>query len=182
MRSLDSPQDFSEAFDQYFSEIHGYIARRVGTGVADDIAAEIFLTAYRKRASFDRQLGTVRAWLYGIATRQISHHRRDELRAYHALQRAAASRPTDDRTIDHTEGVTDRVAAAAARRQLAAALAALSPGDREVLLLVALADLTHAEIAAALDIPYGTVGSRLSRARRQLRTALEPADTKDCED
>jgi RNA polymerase sigma-70 factor (ECF subfamily) len=81
MRTLDSPQDFAEGFDRYFSEIHGYIARRLGTGVADDIAAETFLIAYRKRASFDSQAGTVRAWLYGIATRLVSHHRRDELRA-----------------------------------------------------------------------------------------------------
>jgi RNA polymerase sigma-70 factor (ECF subfamily) len=51
-----------------------------------------------------------------------------------------------------------------------------------VLLLVALADLTHAEVAAALGIPYGTVGSRLSRARRQLRAALGPRDTKDFEE
>jgi RNA polymerase sigma-70 factor (ECF subfamily) len=170
-RSLESPRDFAEVFDQYFSEIHGYIARRLGTGAADDIAAETFLIAYRKRASFNSLEGTVRAWLYGIATRQVSHHRRGELRAYRALQRAAAS-PADDRMIDHTDRVTDRVAAAAAQRQLAAALAALSPGDRDVLLLVALADLTHAEVAAALGIPCGTVGSRLSRARRQLQATL----------
>ncbi|MCW2936555.1 MAG: polymerase subunit sigma-70 [Actinomycetia bacterium] len=182
MRSLDSPQDFAETFDRYFSEIHGYIARRLGTGVADDIAAETFLIAYRKRASFDYQEGTVRAWLYGIATRLVSHHRRDELRAYRALQRAAAIPPTDDRMIDHTDRVTDRVAAAAVHRQLAAALAALSQGDRDVLLLVALADLTHAEVAAALDIPYGTVGSRLSRARRRLRAALGPQDTEDSQE
>lgn len=173
---------FAETFDRYFGEIHGYIARRLGTGAADDIAAETFLIAYRKRASFDSRLGTVRAWLYGIATRQVSHHRRDELRAYRALQRAAASHPMDDRMTDHTDRVTDRIAAAAARGQLAASLAALSQGDRDVLLLVALADLTHAEIATALDIPYGTVGSRLSRARRQLRAALGPHDPEDCEE
>jgi RNA polymerase sigma factor (sigma-70 family) len=182
MRSLDSPQDFAETFDRYFREIHGYIARRLGTGVADDIAAETFLIAYRKRASFDYQEGTVRAWLYGIATRLVSHHRRDELRAYRALQRAAARPATDDRMVDHTDRVTERVAAAAVQRELAPALAALSQGDRDVLLLVALADLTHAEVASALGIPYGTVGSRLSRARRQLRAALGPQDTEDSQE
>jgi DNA-directed RNA polymerase specialized sigma24 family protein len=49
-RSLDSPQAFAEIFDRDFSEIHGYVARRLGIGVADDIAAETFLIAYRKRA------------------------------------------------------------------------------------------------------------------------------------
>ena len=48
-RSLDSPEAFAEIFDRYFSEIHRYVARRLGTGVADDIAAETFLIAYRKR-------------------------------------------------------------------------------------------------------------------------------------
>jgi RNA polymerase sigma factor (sigma-70 family) len=173
-RSLDSPQAFAEIFDRYFSEIHGYVARRLGAGVADDIAAETFLIAYRKRATFDHLEGTIRSWLYGIATRQVSRHRRDELRAYRALQRAGGSALPDDAMTDNTDRVTDRVTAAAVQRPLATALAALSPSDRDVLLLVALADLTHAEVAAALDIPYGTVGSRLSRARRQLRAALEP--------
>ena len=79
---------------------------------------------------------------------------------------------------DLTDQATDRVLASTVQRQLAAALAALSPGDRDVLLLIALADLTHAEVAAALAIPYGTVGSRLNRARRKLRAALAPHDAK----
>ena len=53
-----------------------------------------------------------------------------------------------------------------------AAIAALAAGDRDVLLLVALADLDYAGVAQALGIPYGTVSSRLNRARRQLRASL----------
>ncbi|MEV4256862.1 sigma-70 family RNA polymerase sigma factor, partial [Spirillospora sp. NPDC049652] len=64
------------------------------------------------------------------------------------------------------------VDAAGLRGALARALADLPDGDRDVLLLVALADLSHQEVAAALEIPYGTVGSRLNRARRKLRAAL----------
>lgn len=169
-RSLDSPQAFAEIFDRYFGEIHGYVARRLGTGAADDIAAETFLIAYRKRASYAEPAGSVRAWLYGIATRQVSRHRRDELRAYRALRRLGPGVTAEDLT----DQATDRVLARTIQRQLATALAALSPGDRDVLLLIALADLTHAEVAAALGIPYGTVGSRLSRARRKLRAALRP--------
>jgi RNA polymerase sigma factor (sigma-70 family) len=59
---------------------------------------------------------------------------------------------------------------------LAAALAALEAGDRDVLLLVALADLGNREVAQALGIPYGTVGSRLNRARKRLREALGGAN------
>ena len=60
------------------------------------------------------------------------------------------------------------------RPRLAGALARLSRPERDVLLLVALADLSHEEISQALGIPYGTVGSRLSRARAKGRAALEP--------
>ena len=54
-------------------------------------------------------------------------------------------------------------------RELAGALADLPRGDREVLLLIALGGLSHGDVAAALGIPYGTVGSRLNRVRKKLR-------------
>jgi RNA polymerase sigma factor (sigma-70 family) len=59
------------------------------------------------------------------------------------------------------------------RPLLAAGLAALSPGERDVLLLVALSQLSHEDVAQALGISYGTVGSRLSRARKKLHSVVE---------
>lgn len=172
--SLREPGYFGVIFDQYFAEIYGYAARRLGSHAADDIAAETFMTAFRKRASYDIARGTVRAWLYGIATNHMSRHRRSEVRAYRALERTGIS-PLEE---DPQERAVDRATASAAQRQLAAALAALSPGDRDVLLLIALVDLSHAEVASALGIPYGTVGSRLSRARRKLRAAIDHEEDK----
>jgi RNA polymerase sigma-70 factor (ECF subfamily) len=72
----------------------------------------------------------------------------------------------------HDDRVAAQVSAQGLRPDLAAAIAKLNKGDRDVLLLVALAGLGHDEIAAALEIPYGTVGSRLNRARKKLRAAL----------
>jgi RNA polymerase sigma factor (sigma-70 family) len=166
--SLRDPERFGLIFDRYFAEIHGYIARRLGRDAADDIAAETFLAAFRQRRRFDADRGLVRAWLYGIATRQVLRHLRGEARASRALARVAPPAPDGG----HADRVIDQVAAAAQRGPLGRALAGLSPGDREVVLLAALGGLRHAEIAIALGIPYGTVGSRLSRARRQLREAL----------
>lgn len=57
-------------------------------------------------------------------------------------------------------------------RDLERALAVLSPEQREVLLLIALEDMSYAEVAAMLDIPIGTVMSRLSRAREKLRALM----------
>jgi RNA polymerase sigma factor (sigma-70 family) len=170
--SVQDPDRFTAVFDRYFTEIHGYAARRLGADAADDIAADTFATAFGQRRRFDADRGMVRAWLYGIATNHIGRYRRREVRGYRAMARLGP----DPAGECHADRVIERVAASAAGRQLAGALAALSRGDRDVLLLTALAGLTHAEIAVALGIPYGTVGSRLNRVRRKLRAELAPMD------
>ena len=110
----------------------------------------------------------VRTWLYGIATKVIGRHQRAETRALRALARLGPDRDAPG----HADRVDSRVSAAGLRGELAGAIAALPRGQRDVLLLVALADLSHEEVAASLGIPYGTVGSRLNRARTTLRKAL----------
>lgn len=163
--SLREPECFGAVFDRYFAEIHGYVARRLGRDAADDIAAETFLTAFRSRRHFDASRGTVQAWLYGIVTNHMSAYHRQEVRAYRYLERTGLQGAEEG----HADRVAERVDAGAAGRELAGALAKLSRGDREVLLLVALGGLSHADVAAALGIPYGTVGSRLNRVRKKLR-------------
>ncbi|MBC6457300.1 RNA polymerase sigma factor [Actinomadura sp. HBU206391] len=166
--SRSRPERFAEIFDRYFAEIHRYVDRRLGADAADDIAAETFLVAFRKRGRFDSAQGSVRPWLYGIATRLVSRHRRDEMRRYRALARVGV----DPDSESHEDRVAARVTASEAGFRLSAALADLARGDRDVLLLVALGDLTYEEVAEALDVAYGTVCSRLSRARRKVRAAL----------
>ncbi|MGP4026236.1 RNA polymerase sigma factor [Actinomadura sp. 3N407] len=166
--SLDDPERFGEIFDAYFPEIHGYAARRLGPDAASDIASQTFLEAFRGRRRYDPSRAGVRTWLYGIATNVIGKHRRSEVRG---LRARARLEPVRD-TAGHADRVDARVSAEGLRGRLAGAIAGLPAGDRDVLLLVALADLSHKEVAAALDIPYGTVGSRLSRARRKVREAL----------
>jgi RNA polymerase sigma factor (sigma-70 family) len=166
--SVYDPDRFTAVFDRYFAEIHGYAARRLGPDAADDIAADTFATAFGVRRRFDADRGMVRAWLYGIATNHIGRYRRREVRGYRAMARLGPERAGES----HADRVVERVAASEIGRQLAGALAALNAGDREVLLLTALAGLTHAEVAVALGIPYGTVGSRLNRVRRRLRAEL----------
>jgi RNA polymerase sigma factor (sigma-70 family) len=163
--SLCEPECFGAVFDRYFTEIHGYVARRLGRDAADDVAAETFLTAFRSRRRFDASRGTVRAWLYGIATNHMSAYHRQEVRAYRGLARASAQGVEEG----HADRVAERVDAGVVGRELAGALAKLPRGDREVLLLVALGGLSHADVATALGIPYGTVGSRLNRVRKKLR-------------
>ena len=171
-QSWTTPERFAAIFERYFGQIHQYLAGRVGGKTADDLAAEVFVVAFAQRERYDLARGCARPWLYGIATNLIGTHWRQEQRRYRALARADARQvsPSDE------DLVADRVSASAVGPALAAALAALEAGDRDVLLLVALADLGNGEVAQALGIPYGTVGSRLNRARKRLREALGGAN------
>jgi RNA polymerase sigma-70 factor (ECF subfamily) len=175
--SRADPDQFVTLFDRHYSDIHRYARSRLGEGAAEDLAAETFLVAFRRRAAFDPGVGVgqVRSWLYGIATNLIHRYRRDEERRYRAMARI----PDEPIDAGHDERVVVRLSAERIRGELAAALAALPARDRDVLLLMALGGLDHHEIAAALGIPYGTVCSRLNRVRRKVRAALsvDPTET-----
>ena len=173
-RSLDAPECFGALFDRHAPAISRYIARRLGPDAADDLVAETFLIAFRKRGGYDITQANARPWLYGIATRLIGRHRRDEVRFF----RAIAATGVDPAAEPIADQVTDRIAAQAASRQLAAALACLSPGQRDVLLLIA-SGLGYEEAARALAVPPGTVSSRLVRARRKVRGLLGGQDPRD---
>lgn len=180
------PDRFEVIFDRHYGAIYRYARSRIGAGPADDVASETFLIAFRRRTAFDSGAdsgsgagtgGTdqVRSWLYGIATNLIRRYRRDEERRYRAMARVR-DEPGD---AGHDERVVGRVLAERTRGELGAALAALPTRDRDVLLLMAIGGLNHQEIATALGIPYGTVCSRLNRARRKVRAAFgaDPTQT-----
>lgn len=167
-QSHGDPERFSVIFDRYFAEIHRYISSRLGDGPADDVAAETFLAAFAQRHRYDTERPQARAWLYGIATNLLRRQRRTEARAYRMLARV----PAETDPGGHADRVADKVSAQRMRPRLAAALAGLSAGDRDVLLLVAYGELSYDEVALALDIPRGTVGSRLNRSRRYLRQVI----------
>ena len=167
-RSRDSPRAFGDLFRRHHVAVWRYIARRAGVETADEVMAETFLVAFERRDRFDHAYTDARPWLFGIATTLLAAHRRREARHLHALARAA-EREDDDGGLGQ---VAARVDASADVRWIAVRVRALSEGDRDVLLLHAWADLTTEQIATALNIPVGTVWSRLSRARKALR---EPA-------
>jgi len=177
-RSLEQPELFALLYDRYASDIHRYAARRLGDGAADDITADTFLAAFRIRSRYDLTRANARPWLYGIAGNLIGKQRRTEVRALKALARTGQDPVAASWGDSWVEDTDSRIAA---QGPLAGALAALSAGDRNVLLLVAWADLTYQEVAEALDIPVGTVRSRLNRARRKVRSALgaDPAFVND---
>lgn len=163
-RSLEHPEFFGLLFERHHAVVHNYLRRRVGDGLADDLAAEAFARAFRARSSYRALADDARPWLLGIATKLAAGHRRAEARALRALQRCAASAPAGTESPDRP----DRELSSA----LAAGLRRLSRRDREALLLLAWGELTYAEIGYALDVPVGTVRSRIHHARQQLTKHL----------
>jgi RNA polymerase sigma factor (sigma-70 family) len=162
------PELFGLLFDRHFVTIHRYLERRIGTDSADELAAEVFRIAFEQRRRFRPLHESALPWLYGVATNLLLKRRRRERRHLRALTRLEAS--ADRHSI--VEGAEERVDARSARSQLLDALASLPASDRDVVVLIAWEDLSYEEVAAALDIPLGTVRSRLNRARRKLRELL----------
>lgn len=166
--SLTQPDAFGVLFERHARELHRFLSRRLGD-LADDLLGELFVTAFELRHRYRAELNDARPWLYGIASNIVRRHHRAEATRYRALARVPLALVTLD-------GSSDAVALAdaeAIRPRLAEALATLSSADREVLLMLAWGQLEHAEVAAALGIPLGTVRSRLHRARQQLRPVLD---------
>jgi RNA polymerase sigma factor (sigma-70 family) len=120
--------------------------------------------------SFDPAHRSARPWLYGIATNLIARHRGSEARRLRAMASLASRRIDGDRDV-----VGDRAAetvdAEESWSMLVDAIDELPEAERHTLLLDAWEQPSYPDIAAALDVPVGTVRSRLNRARRRLRAA-----------
>lgn len=158
---------FEAVFERHFEDVCGFLCRRVGRDLGEELAAETFARAFASWSRYDVRRGAARPWLFGIAANLLRAHRRTEARALRALARTGT-----EMLASSGERQPERLLTRAETRRLARALAGLRVRDRDVLLLAAWAELSSQEIAAALEIPAGTVRSRLSRARRQVRAAL----------
>ena len=142
--------------------------KRVGPQDAEDLAGETFVAAFRSRASYDLRRSDARPWLFGIATNLAHHYWRSEGRRK-KRDAAIANRAV---AKDHYEEAAANVFFSHQEELIAQALSQLDDAHLDVLLLVAGPGFTYEEVSLALEIPVGTVRSRLSRARHQLRELL----------
>jgi RNA polymerase sigma factor (sigma-70 family) len=155
---------FAGLVQEHGPAVHAYLARRAGRQVADDLFGEVWLRAWRSQDSYDPSVGGVLPWLIGIA--------RNTLRAHFRIKADNVGRPFE-LPCDPWGDTDDRLDATRVAVALERALGALSEESREILLLVAWEQLTPAEIAQSLQMPSGTVRSRLHRARSALRDYLQ---------
>jgi RNA polymerase sigma-70 factor (ECF subfamily) len=168
--SLDT--NLARLFDAHAAKLLRYCACRVGPDAAEDLVAQTFLVAVSRSGVYDPTRGSELTWLYGIATRLVRGHRRAESRRLAGYARAAEP----DVVLEFADQADDRIDAGATHRRVAHAMARLPARQRDVLLLLAVAELEYAEIAAVLDIPIGSVRSALHRARTKVRAALTTED------
>ncbi len=164
---------FGLLFDRHVDPIYRYIARRVGTSLAEDLTAETFARGFAQRVRFVPLQGSARPWLYGIATNLIHNARRAERRQLSAYRRAATAAPA---VLDDFDQADARVDADRATPRVISGLIQLQPGDRDALLLFAWQELSYEEVGTALGIPAGTVACRINRARRRIRASLAAGD------
>jgi RNA polymerase sigma factor (sigma-70 family) len=166
--SQADPELFATIFDRHADEIHRYAARRLGQQAAADVVSEVFLAAFRNRGRYQADRADARPWLYGIATNVISQQLRAEGRRAHLL----AAAPPPARVDFPADDIGDRISAERLRPLMFDVLSGLDAADRELVLLVAWAELSYEQVAQALQIPLGTVRSRLHRVRAKVRRAM----------
>ena len=160
-----APEALSELFELYGDRIHTHCFRRLGSWhEAEDATASVFLEVWRHRERVRLHDTSALPWLYGVATNVCRNAARGTRRRLRLVGRVPD--PADEH--DHSDVVAERVDAEVRMRRVLAAIDALPERERDVLALVAWAGLTYEQAAAALDVPVGTVRSRLSRARGRL--------------
>jgi RNA polymerase sigma-70 factor (ECF subfamily) len=173
--SMSDPTAFGQIFDRHVGDITRFVTRRASAEAAEDLVAETFITAFRRRESFGAESLGARPWLYGIATNVLRHYFRGLDRRRRLVDKWRLSLGGEDPSSDRAFAeLPERLDAERRRPELEAALATLDPQARDALLLYSYAGLTYEEIAYALGTPIGTVRSRISRSRQKLRELLLP--------
>jgi RNA polymerase sigma factor (sigma-70 family) len=159
---------FDELTERWHSPLWKYVRRQTGEDdAAKDVAQDVWLRVLRGIGRL-RDGSRLRPWLFGIARRTLM----DRLRYQYAAPLSSDIDLADlaaDETLDALE---DEVGA------MEHELARLPATEREVLTLFYLRELSLAEVAEVLDVPVGTVKSRLFRARRLLRRGLDSEGTR----
>ena len=161
----DDPGALAALFDRYADRIYNHCFRLLADWTeAEDATSSVFLEVWRHRRRVRLHDGSALPWLYGVATNVCRNSGRSRRRYLRAL--AGLPRPVTE--PDHADQVADRLGSEARMRAVLAQVESLPPRERDVLGLVVWGGLSYEQAAAALDVPVGTVRSRLSRARARL--------------
>ncbi|HWD79593.1 MAG TPA: sigma-70 family RNA polymerase sigma factor [Kribbella sp.] len=158
---------FAQLYDRHARAIYNFLHRRTGSWTdAEDLTSVVFLQAWRRRADVVLDRESALPWLLRTADYTVRNEWRTKLRYRRALAAAhLVHREVDDPADDVAQRLDDdrRI------RAVQESLKRLPRQEREIVELCVWAGLDQAAAAVALDVPIGTVKSRLSRARKHLR-------------
>lgn len=158
------PDAFGALFERHAKLIFNYCFRRIGNReTARELLHVVFLEAWRHRSK-ELPPDKVLPWLYGIATNVVRNQRRSERRFAAALSRLPAV-PAEP---DFADRAVERLDYERQAEKAIGLLHALPKREQEVFVLCVGMELSYEDAAFALDIPIGTVRSRLSSARARL--------------
>jgi RNA polymerase sigma-70 factor, ECF subfamily len=162
--TADAETAFRALFQATYDDLVCFVERRTHLAIADDVVAEVFLTAWRRFADVPTTLDDARAWLFVTAQHILRNRQRSDQR-----QRSLALRilrEPDGLAAAEADGVATRV-------DLVRAWQHLSTDDQQALTLTVFENLTGAQAARVLGISRPAFSVRLLRARRRLRRHLQ---------
>jgi RNA polymerase sigma-70 factor (ECF subfamily) len=167
-RATDGDSEaFGQLYDRHAQAIYNFLYRRTGSwSDAEDLTSTVFLHAWRRRSDVVLDRDSALPWLIRTADYTVRNEWRAKLRYRRAV---AAAQALVDHVRDHADDVAGRLDDDRRIRQARATLKHLPRQEREIVELCIWAGLDQQAAAVALDVPLGTVKSRLSRARKHLR-------------
>lgn len=150
-----------ELYERYARSVYLFASRFVHDGSAEDVVQQVFLRVARIAPAFDARATSARPWLFGITVLVVREQGRASRRLAQLVSRLfGAERPTSYEPFERHES-------------LERAVSRLTPAKREVLLLADVEGFACEEIATMLQIPVGTIYTRLHHARKELRHRME---------
>lgn len=165
-RARFRPEALGPLYERHAVAVFRFLARRVGSGAAEDLLGDVFVAAVEARGRYrPHESGSALPWLYGIGRNVVRSH----------LRRKRPNTMVDVDTGVDWNAVDERLDAHAMRGELNQALASLTPPEREAFLLVAWEGLSAPEAAEVLGVTPTVVRTRLTRARHRARTILSAA-------
>ncbi|MGI5491442.1 RNA polymerase sigma factor [Microtetraspora malaysiensis] len=169
-RAVDGDAEaFGVIFDRHARAVYNHCFRRTADwSEAEDITSVVFLEAWRRHKELRPERDSALPWLLGVANNVLRNRYRAKRNHRDALDRMAAMSAEPDPADD----VAGRIDDERRMRRVLATVNRLSLADQEVLSLCVWAELSYEDAAIALDVPVGTVRSRLSRARARLKKLL----------
>jgi RNA polymerase sigma-70 factor, ECF subfamily len=174
MIMLNQVDAISELYDRYGRMVYSLAVNSMGdTAVAEEIVQDVFMRVWEKASTYDARIAKVSTWLTSITRhRVIDEFRRGKRRPDKIRVSWTDLAPED---VQYHTGPEEEAELSMQNNLVRKALNNLSPGEREALALAYFNGYSHSEIATHLNLPLGTVKTRIRTAMQKLRLVLTPS-------